>query len=35
VRTAQTRAYAVADAISFNGAQYRRDIGFRALARKG
>ena len=35
VRTAQTRAYAVADAISFDGAQYRRDIGFRALARKG
>lgn len=35
VRTAQTRAYAIADAIHFDGAQYRRDIGHRALARKG
>ncbi|MDX5363330.1 MAG: phosphoribosylamine--glycine ligase [Pseudazoarcus pumilus] len=35
VRTAQAKAYAVADAIAFNGAQYRRDIGHRALSRKG
>lgn len=34
VRTAQTKAYAITDAIRFDGAQYRRDIGFRALARK-
>jgi phosphoribosylamine--glycine ligase len=31
VKTAQHRAYEVADAIRFDGAQYRRDIGFRAV----
>ncbi len=31
VRMAQRRAYQVADAISFEGCQMRRDIGFRAL----
>ncbi|ATE59027.1 phosphoribosylamine--glycine ligase [Thauera sinica] len=35
VRLAQKRAYEVADAIHFDGRQYRRDIGHRALARKG
>jgi len=35
VRNAQAKAYAIADAIRFDGAQYRRDIGHRALARKG
>ena len=34
VRTAQKRAYEVADSISFDGRQYRRDIGHRALSRK-
>lgn len=34
VRTAQKRAYEVADGISFDGRQYRRDIGHRALSRK-
>jgi len=34
VRLAQKRAYEVADAIRFDGRQYRRDIGHRALARK-
>ncbi len=34
VRSAQAKAYAVADAIRFDGAQYRRDIGHRALSRK-
>jgi phosphoribosylamine---glycine ligase len=33
VKTAQTRAYEVAQSISFDGAQYRRDIGFRAIKR--
>lgn len=31
VKFAQSRAYQIADEIKFNGAQYRRDIGFRAL----
>ncbi|WP_068635525.1 phosphoribosylamine--glycine ligase [Thauera butanivorans] len=34
VRTAQKNAYQVADGIAFDGRQYRRDIGHRALARK-
>ena len=38
VRAAQQRAYEIVHAIQFNGAQYRRDIGHRAVhapARKG
>ena len=35
VRTAQQRAYEVADQIRFDGAQFRRDIGFRALRHPG
>lgn len=31
VKFAQSRAYQIADDIKFDGAQYRRDIGFRAL----
>jgi phosphoribosylamine--glycine ligase len=34
VRTAQKCAYELADAIMFDGRQYRRDIGYRAVARK-
>ncbi|MBN8441317.1 MAG: phosphoribosylamine--glycine ligase [Thauera sp.] len=34
VKLAQKRAYEVVDAIHFDGRQYRRDIGHRALARK-
>jgi phosphoribosylamine--glycine ligase len=34
VRNAQKRAYEVSDAIVFEGRQYRRDIGHRAVARK-
>ena len=34
VRTAQKRAYEVADGILFEGRQYRRDIGYRAIGRK-
>ncbi|AYH42745.1 phosphoribosylamine--glycine ligase [Azoarcus sp. DN11] len=34
VRSAQKRAYDVADAIVFDGRQFRRDIGHRAVARK-
>jgi len=34
VRSAQKRAYDVADEIVFEGRQYRRDIGHRAVARK-
>ncbi|NMF98988.1 phosphoribosylamine--glycine ligase [Aromatoleum toluolicum] len=34
VRNAQKRAYEVADGIVFEGRQYRRDIGHRAVARK-
>ncbi len=33
VKTAQTRAYEVARGIHFAGAQYRQDIGFRAIKR--
>ena len=33
VKMAQNRAYAAADMIHFEGAQYRRDIGWRALKR--
>ena len=32
VRMAQKRAYEVAESIRFDGMQYRRDIGFRAIA---
>ncbi|WP_332673842.1 phosphoribosylamine--glycine ligase [Aromatoleum sp.] len=35
VRSAQKRAYDVVDTILFEGRQYRRDIGHRAIARKG
>jgi len=35
VRTAQQRAYQVADAIRFDGMQMRRDIGHRAIAAQG
>jgi phosphoribosylamine---glycine ligase len=35
VRVAQRDAYAIADAVKFTGAQYRRDIGYRAIAREG
>lgn len=31
VKLAQQRAYEVAARVKFDGAQYRRDIGFRAL----
>ncbi|MCX7186325.1 MAG: phosphoribosylamine--glycine ligase [Methylophilales bacterium] len=31
VKFAQSRAYQIADQIKFDGAQYRRDIGFRAI----
>jgi phosphoribosylamine---glycine ligase len=31
VKAAQQRAYAIAQAIAFDGAQYRRDIGYRAI----
>jgi phosphoribosylamine---glycine ligase len=34
VREAQREAYALADAIHWNGIQYRRDIGFRAVERE-
>ena len=34
VRSAQKRAYEVADGILFEGRQYRRDIGHRAVGRK-
>jgi phosphoribosylamine--glycine ligase len=33
VKVAQKKAYEVADQISFDGAQFRRDIGWRALKR--
>jgi phosphoribosylamine--glycine ligase len=35
VRSAQRDAYAIAGAVQFAGAQYRRDIGYRAIAREG
>lgn len=31
VKAAQQRAYEVAQEISFDGAQYRKDIGYRAI----
>jgi phosphoribosylamine--glycine ligase len=34
VKTAQKHAYEVVEQISFAGAQYRKDIGWRALNRK-
>lgn len=34
VRSAHKHAYELADRIAFDGRQYRRDIGYRALARK-
>ena len=34
VRAAQREAYAIVDAVSFDGAQARRDIGYRAIARE-
>ena len=34
VRDAQQRAYAAVDAIRWDGVQYRRDIGYRAIARE-
>jgi phosphoribosylamine---glycine ligase len=34
VREAQREAYALADSIRWNGVQYRRDIGYRAVARE-
>lgn len=34
VRKAQLEAYALVDAVSWPGAQYRRDVGFRAVARE-
>ena len=34
VREAQQRAYAAVDAIRWDGVQYRRDIGYRAIARE-
>jgi phosphoribosylamine--glycine ligase len=33
VKMARTRAYAAAEAIRFDGMQYRKDIGHRALKR--
>jgi phosphoribosylamine--glycine ligase len=34
VREAQREAYAIADSIHWNGLQYRRDIGYRAVERE-
>jgi phosphoribosylamine--glycine ligase len=34
VAAAQRQAYALADAVHWQGVQYRRDIGFRAIARE-
>jgi len=34
VKQAQNRAYEIADTISFDGSQMRRDIGYRAIGRK-
>jgi phosphoribosylamine--glycine ligase len=34
VQEAQREAYALADAVRWQGVQYRRDIGFRAVARE-
>jgi len=35
VKLAQQQAYALADVIKWQGVQYRRDIGYRAIAREG
>ncbi len=35
VKTAQQQAYALADVITWDGVQYRRDIGYRAIEREG
>ncbi len=35
VKAAQTQAYVLADAITWQGVQYRRDIGYRAIEREG
>ncbi len=35
VKMAQKQAYEVVDRIHFNGAQFRRDIGWRAIRRHG
>jgi phosphoribosylamine---glycine ligase len=35
VKAAQAQAYALADTITWQGMQYRRDIGYRAIAREG
>jgi phosphoribosylamine--glycine ligase len=35
VRMAQKQAYAAVDSIHFDGAQFRRDIGWRAIKRHG
>ncbi|MGC4028844.1 MAG: phosphoribosylamine--glycine ligase [Steroidobacteraceae bacterium] len=35
VKAAQREAYAIVDAVDFAGAQCRRDIGYRAIAREG
>jgi phosphoribosylamine--glycine ligase len=34
VRLAQRQAYDLVDAVHFDGAQARRDIGYRAIARE-
>jgi phosphoribosylamine--glycine ligase len=34
VHAAQREAYAIVDAVKFDGAQYRRDIGYRAIERE-
>ena len=34
IKMAQRRAYEAADGIRFDGMQYRRDIGYRAVAAK-
>ena len=34
VQAAQREAYALVDAVRFEGAQARRDIGYRAIARE-
>jgi phosphoribosylamine-glycine ligase len=34
VADAQREAYAIVDAVRFDGAQARRDIGYRAIARE-
>jgi phosphoribosylamine--glycine ligase len=34
VESAQRQAYELADAIHWDGMQYRRDIGYRAVARE-